>query len=771
MLSRLKFPANGFPLRWKIILVTCAIVALSTTSISMFYYTRTVQNTLETSVSNLAGETHLLAARFSAQYDHIKNDLSMVASHPALRDIASGNLDEQQASDSLVDLMTSLMLVRSEYTQFRLIGMTDNGKEIVRVNKVGDWIVPVQPAQLQEKGNEAYFQEAVTHAQEHDQFMPHERHSVVFSDATYNREHGRIVEPRTVMIRAILPIFKDSHELFGLLVINVDYEQLLASAFENLQQENRIYVVNQAGDFLSYTPDGAVSRLEFHDDYSAPLPTAVYRAIAFTADEGQILDTEDNSYLMRVHLNDTQPDNFLGVMLQTPKARILAKVKQTQRDSFLLMAIFVLIAAGITLVVSTSLTHSLQTLTRKVMASVDDGKPLDLVVTSQDEIGTLAKAFQTLTDKHVENESKLQSILANVGEGLIIIGEMGEIRIYNPACERIFGYLANEVIGQNVSMLMTKPDASVHDAVLLRYQQEKNRRIDWTGREETGRRKDGSTFPIELTVSEILVQGERLFVGIVRDITERKAVEKAKSEFVSVVNHELRTPLTSIKGALSLLRSGALGYDTPAAQKSLDIAFRNSQLLGRLINDILDIEKLNSGEAFTKMGSLDLTALVRESLESNGPYADEYNIRLSYAGETNPVYVNGDNDRLLQVLSNLLSNAIKFSHPGSEVIARVRCDAAKETVRVSIEDSGSGIPEDAQEKIFNWFTQIDSSDQRQKGGTGLGLAIVKSIVELHGGTIHCISNEDEGSIFYFELTTHKKSDRSADVTENAATHT
>jgi len=238
-------------------------------------------------------------------------------------------------------------------------------------------------------------------------------------------------------------------------------------------------------------------------------------------------------------------------------------------------------------------------------------------------------------------------------------------------------------------------------------------------------------------------------IGTNTDISERKRVEQLKSEFLATVSHELRTPLTSISGALGLVRSGALG---PLPEKMLplmDIASRDSQLLTRLINDLLDMEKLAAGKMRFDLQSQALMLLVEQAIESTRPYAQQYGVNLVLTQRADAARVRVDGGRLQQVLGNYLSNAAKFSPQGAQVDVAVL--TTPEKARVEVIDRGPGIPEEFRKRIFEKFSQADASNTRQKGGTGLGLAISRELIERMHGRVGFESQEGQGSRFYFEL--------------------
>ncbi|MCW7752984.1 PAS domain S-box protein [Desulfobotulus sp. H1] len=355
-----------------------------------------------------------------------------------------------------------------------------------------------------------------------------------------------------------------------------------------------------------------------------------------------------------------------------------------------------------------------------------------------------------------EKSRHLQAILDNAMDGIITIDSFGTVDSVNKAARRIFGYESSEVVGCNIRMLMPEPYHSEHDSYLARYRETGIPRVIDIGREVSGRRKSGDVFPLELSVTRLERESHTLFIGIVRDITERKRVENMKDAFVSTVSHELRTPLTAIRGGLGLLAGGALGPVPEKMQNLLQIACKNTERLTLIINDLLDMEKLIAGEMHFDRKVQAVFHLVARSMEENQPYADQYGVRLVLERETEDnLYVWTDALRFQQVMSNLLSNAVKFSPPQGCV--RVRLSVEGERVRVSVEDEGLGIPEAFKDKIFEKFSQADGTDQRQKGGTGLGLAISREIMAHMGGEIGFLSEEGKGATFFCYLPVANKS--------------
>ena len=348
-----------------------------------------------------------------------------------------------------------------------------------------------------------------------------------------------------------------------------------------------------------------------------------------------------------------------------------------------------------------------------------------------------------------EVEARTKAIIETVVDGIITINMQGIIETVNPATLRIFGYQDHEMIGQNVKMLMPNPYHDEHDGYLKHFADTGERKVIGIGRDVQGQRKDGSVFSLELAVSEMSVNGKRMFTGIVRDVTERKQAEKTKEEFISTVSHELRTPLTSIRGSVGLLMGGVAGEFSDKAKQLLSIAQNNTERLLMLINDILDLSKIEAGKMDFNFQEMDVQALLDHAIEANAGYGAEKEVHFVVENSVQGAAVHGDEGRLMQVMSNLMSNAAKFAPKGDSVkISAVR---HHNQIRISVTDHGSGIPKAFQGTIFDKFTQADSSDTRQVGGTGLGLNITKAIVEKHSGRISFVTEEGVGTTFYFDI--------------------
>ncbi|MBD2077125.1 response regulator [Phormidium sp. FACHB-592] len=321
----------------------------------------------------------------------------------------------------------------------------------------------------------------------------------------------------------------------------------------------------------------------------------------------------------------------------------------------------------------------------------------------------------------------------------IVTVSEGQLMEVNPSFLSISGYTRDQVIGNSITQLHLGHDSTTFLRRLQTTETFHNLEFELLTH-------SGSVKSILLSFDRIELNGTTYALLIANDITERKRLE---NEFISLVSHELRTPLTSMMGSLDLLSSGQLGGLTEQGQQVLSIGVKNAERLIRLINDILDLERIRSGKITMNRRSCNLADLMIQATEEMQAMADRSKIQLS----TEPVSIllNADPDRIVQALTNLLSNAIKFS-PAQTTVQMQACSSGHTpSVCISVCDQGRGIPSHQIQTIFERFQQVDTSDARQKGGTGLGLSICRNIIEQHGGRIWVESTVKQGSTFYIEL--------------------
>lgn len=396
-------------------------------------------------------------------------------------------------------------------------------------------------------------------------------------------------------------------------------------------------------------------------------------------------------------------------------------------------------------------------LERGDVVRAEDGTPLNMLGVVQDitkrklvELENMEQQARLLIFKH---------IIENVADAVITIDPAGIIRSFNPAAEKLFGYSAAEITGCNVNLLMPEPYHSEHSQYLARYNAGQSAGIMGKQLELTGLHKDGTIFPVELSVSAMEIEQSRHFAGILRDISQRKQHEreiiaardeaehanKAKSEFLSSMSHELRTPMNAILGFGQLLEIEA-GLNEDQADY-VDEMLKAGRHLLELINEVLDLAKIESGNINLSLESLSCTELVAECLALVKPIAQVRGITIKDA-LAGAYVVRSDRTRLKQVLLNLLSNAIKYNRPQGEVSVQVNVHNG--LVRFAVSDTGYGIPAARQQEVFQPFSRL-GAEESDIEGTGIGLTISRRLMKMMGGVIGMESEEGRGSVFWIEL--------------------
>lgn len=370
-----------------------------------------------------------------------------------------------------------------------------------------------------------------------------------------------------------------------------------------------------------------------------------------------------------------------------------------------------------------------------------------------------------------------RTILDNIGEGIITINDKNIIIRYNKACESIFGYSQDDVIGRDIRLFL--PPACLHmfDAAMAERQSgARGQPAHASTIEVEGQRKNGEKFPAELSVSDVPVGESRYYSAIIRDISERKQAERTlklaqaeaeranrtKSEFLAHMSHELRTPLNSIIGLNRIL------YEDPALpgehREMAGLSHKSGQTLLEIVNDILDLSKVESGKLELESIIFSFEEVVHNVTETLLPQCSEKNLVLTRDIDLEGIpYLIGDPLRIARVLINLIGNAIKYTEHGSITLQAgwERDGKGKAIIHASVTDTGIGIPEDKRHTIFDRFTQVDTSITRLYGGTGLGLAITREIIDKMGGVIGVESTVGKGSRFHFKVTLPTANERPA----------
>jgi len=767
----------------KIGLLSALLVTLTTGVVITVFYTNISAQLVEQSLTDLVEKVNNQGRWIQTHIEAQRKDVLVLSNTPPIQGILrarnAGGHDVKEGSDlnqwknRFAKIFQALVKVNPDYLQVRLIDT--KGQELMSIINSDSGVIIVADSELQKKAHRKFVRETLK--------LP--LGETYISEINLNRKSGEVIKPHQEVLRTATPIFdQDRDELGGIVVLNSEIGHQLRRMQVEIQASGReIYITNDYGGYLLHPDASKVYGFDLGHHYRAQedtpqlaklfLPDNMNKQLVMLPEETHSLTA---TVFTKIPFDVAKPERYIAVGITESYDAIIKSQTAVLRNT-LVWAVFVgCLGVLLALLFSMRLIQPL-----KIIAeAIDDfahqrETKVKLPIDQNDEIGLLARTFEfmfgqvqhsqnELRNLNKELESRIEerthslknsealqrTIVETMADALIMIDNNGIVQSINKAAETIFGYTPEEIVNRNINMLMTDSNRLLHDSYLSNYGKTGIASIIGIGRELEGLRKDGDVFPMDLSVSEMKLDEEVLYTGIIRDITERKRMEKIKNEFISTVSHELRTPLTSIRGSLGLVNGGAVGELPERAKNMLAIAGNNTERLLLLINDILDVQKIESGEIMFKFASVDIMSLLETAISNNFAYGYQHDVKFEVTKKIDGVRIFADADRIIQVLNNLLSNAAKFSPQGDTVEINVSRHH-DDILRISVTDHGAGIPEDFQPSLFEKFTQSDSSDTRQKGGTGLGLSISKEIMKKHGGHIGFVTGKNIGTTMYFEI--------------------
>ncbi|HEY9785426.1 MAG TPA: ATP-binding protein [Candidatus Obscuribacterales bacterium] len=378
------------------------------------------------------------------------------------------------------------------------------------------------------------------------------------------------------------------------------------------------------------------------------------------------------------------------------------------------------------------------------------GEKLNPPLAGRDEIAHLDKVFRDMANALEAAMKKQRAVIDNAADVICSIDADGKFGAVNPAAAKVWGWSPDELLGTRLVQIVDADDAQSTAREIKSIMDEHKERF----LENRIRRKDGKL--VDMLWSMHWSEAERSLFCVAHDITEQKEIERLKRDFVAMVSHDLKTPLTSIQGFLNLLSVGAYNELSKPGKESLETADRSVARLIALVNDLLDLERMESGKLELHLVPATTSGLFKQGIDSVAAFAKEKNVTINLPADSEIEFV-ADADRLVQVIVNLLSNAVKFSPSGGTV--ELSAEENDTDVRITVRDEGRGVPDHMKQAIFARFKQVERTDETAGKGTGLGLAICKAIVERHGGAIgvedNVVGSDSErairGSVFWFTI--------------------
>ncbi|MFT7313850.1 MAG: PAS domain S-box-containing protein [Paraglaciecola sp.] len=649
-----------------------------------------------------------------------------------------------------------------EYQQIKFIDK--RGEELVKVHRIVNGEVVIVPnSELQNETDSSYVKETVKL----------KTGETYYFDVGLHREYGAIQLPHQPVLRMATPVFAVGGNVSGVIVLNLSTERLfekIASKTDGVQRaivNDRGFFIKHANPSKTFGFDLDVDRtLSTDEPYMAQTILSQDSFIRYDKAEGELEGFE------KIFFSPQDHNRYWVLIFHIPENLVFANIN-TSLQRILLFSLLI----GVV-----SIVFIIWFLSRKILAPVvamasvserfkagdltvrlDTASVSDEILTLYEVINSLVENQQQVTNllqKKVASQTKrLSAVIDNIVDGIITIDEQGIIETFNPAARKIFGYSEKEIIGQNVKILMPASYKNKHDNHLCTFEENN------LGREVIGERKDGTNFPMELAVSELIVDNVRCFVAIIRDITERHNAQTAlkiskhtaeqanlaKSEFLANMSHEIRTPMNGVIGMTNLL------LDTPLNQEQYNftkIVKSSAKSLLAIINDILDFSKVEAGMLEMEDITFDMGMLINDFGSSIAMRAHEKGLALVCpANALQHHWYSADPGRIRQILNNLVGNAIKFTQHGKVAVyySVHKQSELRTIVRFDVTDTGIGLSTEQQAGLFERFSQADGSTTRTYGGTGLGLAICKQLVGLMNGEIGIKSIRGKGTTAWFTL--------------------
>lgn len=784
-------PFKGMGLATRIALVAGLVGLLSIVALTSFILRGSEQILLDRDTQRLTGNVAVSAERLRSRIEFGRQDTLLLARTPPVlgtfRAMMNSGTDPQDGSsevlwrDRLATIFEGMLEARPEYTRVRLISFGENGlpegREIVRVNRVpGGDIRRVPESELQDKSSRPFVTETRKLA----------AGEVYLSPIDFEQDQGRIITPHIAAIRAATPVVDEKGRKLGMVLINIDMGRIFTIVRGPRVRGTDYFITNQDGDFLAH-PDPARNfgfergvQYRLQQDYPQMAGFLKDSARRFTG----TLETPQGRTLAVAVKVDYDPRNTsqFAIIGQTMEARELDASLMAVRNRALAAAAVVLLAGLAAIAwLTRSLSRPLRDISDMAVAvargerQIDPGRALQ----RRDEVGALARSFDTMVQRVEEREQDLREAEARTSrvidvmpEAILVTDREGVIRRVNDRAITIFGYGRDELLGQPVELLIPERSRAGHPGQRELYAASPEIRPMGAGRDLYGRRKDGSEVPVEIALAPLGGQGADgqrgggQIVVSVADITARKAAQDvlrdtneklARSnqelmQFAYVASHDLQEPLRMVDSYMGLIERRYKGKLDSDADEFIGYAVDGARRMKRLINDLLAYSRVSNRPL--KIGPVDTGAVLADVLAL-------YDAQIRESGATVELgalpVIEGDAGQIERLFTNLVGNALKFRSDNPPRIG-VTAQRKGDMWEFAIADNGIGIDPEFNEKIFEIFSRLHSREQYE--GTGIGLAACRRIVELHGGMIWVEPGGNGGSLFRFTLPERQKEEAS-----------
>lgn len=760
----------------KIIFLITGMCLITSLSLGSFLFAKTSKMAVRMQEKELEAEVRAISPIFSSVFTQLRRDVKFLANTPSItgltRSIQNSGIDPTDHSTTepwvkrLQDIFSSMILSRDSYVQIRFIGVADNGRELVRVNKRNGKVIAVPNSELQQKDNEFYFNEIIKYS----------AGEVYYSTVSLNREWGKIQEPFQPVIRVAIPIHDDDNNIFGMIIINAEYEIILREALENIESNKNLYIFDEAGNMLTYNnqTDDTVFHFRSGIQVFAKFPF-LRQIIGSDVNSGNLnidIDGKENAVsYSKAHYDPIRDDRLLLSVMSISKEELLNPVYEVQKEYMYLISALVMISLCLSAFFAYRQASPLKMMTSAIKGWSEEDEKIDLPVNLSDEIGDLARAFEKLIErlnKLREQEQKtafrksyLASIVETSEDAIISKSLEGIITSWNRGASRLFGFTPLEAIDQNISLIIPPEFMEEEKELIARIDARKSVQSMETKRLN----KQGDLIDISLSASPIY-NSNKAIVGIstiMRDISDRVKAEEeilrsnAELErFAYIASHDLQEPLRMVSNFTEILCDSYYNKKLDdEAKEYMEIIISSTKRMQDMVADLLEYSRVGSKEG--NLTVVDSRKHIDLALENLHEVIVEANAVIEV--DKNLPMISMYPSKFTSLIQNLIGNALKYRDESRVSKVCIHCDEHGSVWQFTIKDNGIGMKKEYLEQIFVIFKRLHSKDEYS--GTGIGLAICKKIVDSFGGDIWVESEYGKGSIFYFTVPKVKKNEKGA----------
>lgn len=738
----------------KMVLFVVFTSCVSALTMGLVNYVNSRSEQQRAAIEKLLTETVLASAIFESEFGKIARNARFLAETQIVSEITSLGVNkpdfrldgEAMAYKRYVleQVFESLLQSDTFYWQARLISFDDGDQELVRMNRIDGELVPVPVQELQKKENEYYVQQAKILT--NDDFF--------FTRVTANREHGKVDANSPLMLRAIARVKSPNGKPFGLVVLNINYEEFIKRTFSLTGLQRTSIFFTHHGEFTKFDPvtrtSSPLGRVQ--DDMTEP---HIGSFLDSPNDKGWVVDGDVVQTFQKFWIGDVDDTPPFVLVEEISIETILSSLNHFLEKKLWAMAILIPLIAMAAASLTSQFTRPIRAMAKSARQYQNDDFVLALPTSRTDEVGELAQAIAEMNDVIMVESARAHALFAEAIDSIITINKRGIIKSVNPAAVKLFGYSASEMVGNNVKMLMHEEVAVEHDKYLERYHETGEKKIIGIGRETLGKRKNGETFSLDLSVSEVTAGKTVYYAGMIRDISERKeseierdrlveALSRSNEEldnFAYVASHDLKAPLRVINNAAMWLAEDLEPHLNEESRENIDLLQSRAVRMEKLLDDLLEHSRIGRKLNYTGGEVINGKKLIDTVLDLvSFPPDFTVNVSAGFRDIEIPLMP------LQVIFLNLVSNAVKHrsSDTGVICISLIETDAGHE---FCVSDDGEGVPPEYHDEITCLFTTMKPRDVVE--GSGMGLAIVRKHLAVANAPFNIESTTGNGFTFRF----------------------